>query len=458
MDDENIQPVTTYTPEDSFQSPAKVPEQSRGHKSPGRLSRQYYTHSPKIKVEKTISKGNDGSKTDRSRSSASSPQKSTNSSPSGRLIKHTYMKPGQGENEIVKTRTLSRTSSLGSDTNPTFSKAEFSRRISIIRSWYDDLPIIKSRRDAMNNPDVSESPNPIETMRRPMLIETAEGLDIRFVLGILTDILSCRLCKGLFYNAHTVRECMHTFCKSCLILSTIECGLMCPTCFTPIPADILEGIEYDHNIQGLVDKIFPKFNEIESEQKKILDEIMGVSSTESTPMASFPRQSGSEAEGFVPHLSQLETPRSNLLNNTPFYLVDSTLNFISDILVDKEKNLDSFHGNVSCIALLHELDDIPLNNIMDSSNGDPVNDSHSSENTNADNSKYPRRYICVPKTAFIADIINYLIHELVLDPGLKIVTMLNNTVLPKNHSIEFICKSRRIDMSKCILIRYKIVE
>ncbi|EAN31297.1 RING finger protein 5 [Theileria parva strain Muguga] len=147
-------------------------------------------------------------------------------------------------------------------------KAEFQRRMAVLTSWYNKLPIIISRKD--NSIQIPKRVTVLPKEKNPILIESEYGLDVRFNLTILIDILTCPLCKGLFHNAQTIRDCMHTFCKSCLILSTFENGLVCPTCFSPILSSITEGVEPDTNIQTIVDKLFPHFAQNE---QKLIDEM-----------------------------------------------------------------------------------------------------------------------------------------------------------------------------------------
>ncbi|UKK01185.2 hypothetical protein MACK_001998 [Theileria orientalis] len=291
---------------------------------------------------------------------------------------------------------------------------EFYRRISIIRSCYNKLPIIKSKNSqpALNTVQSSDE------RYTPILIETPDGLDVKFNLSILIDILTCSLCKGLFYNAHTIKGCMHTFCKSCLVLSTIENGLVCPICFTVIHKDIAEGIEYDHNIQGLVDKIFPEFVEKERKEQLELEKFLGA-------------KEGSELPETADH-SQVPETRSSLKNE----LVNSTNEFLSQV-VKQYDNIGMVLDKVLCLALVHESDNElkeAFKNIKTHFDEYGIKYPEIREN-------YPRKYICVPKTIYVSHLMRYLVQELSLDPDHSVVFMIKNAILSKNHTVEFICKS-----------------
>ena len=89
----------------------------------------------------------------------------------------------------------------------------------------------------------------------------------------LNELLSCSLCHGYYRDAHTVTECMHTFCKSCILLyfhrNNTRGAIHCPTCETNlgIMKHIDTKIKFDRDVQAIVDKIFPHFAEQEKEQE-----------------------------------------------------------------------------------------------------------------------------------------------------------------------------------------------
>ena len=50
----------------------------------------------------------------------------------------------------------------------------------------------------------------------------------------LNPFLKCSLCGGFFRDAHTINECLDTFCKSCIFKYFLEDGNReaCPKCGT----------------------------------------------------------------------------------------------------------------------------------------------------------------------------------------------------------------------------------
>ena len=81
---------------------------------------------------------------------------------------------------------------------------------------------------------------------------------IHFQTRIVNEHLVCTLCMGYFNDACTIIECLHTFCRSCIMRHFREYSV-CPQCEMdcgPNPRDI---VRTDRTLQSIVDKIFPQF-------------------------------------------------------------------------------------------------------------------------------------------------------------------------------------------------------
>jgi polycomb group RING finger protein 3 len=98
---------------------------------------------------------------------------------------------------------------------------------------------------------------------------------IKVSLKELNPLITCQLCNGYYREAHTITDCMHTFCKSCLLdyfnnKSGSKRGyLCCPTCKADLGSSTFSTFSakfiYDRNMQAVVDKIFPHFAKQELE-------------------------------------------------------------------------------------------------------------------------------------------------------------------------------------------------
>lgn len=98
---------------------------------------------------------------------------------------------------------------------------------------------------------------------------TTVAVDVTY----LNNLLICKICSGYYREAHTISECLHTFCKTCIVKhfnETLRGNVTCPTCQVAIGTTIpgaLTKLIYDGNLQSVVDKIFPQFVEEERADK-----------------------------------------------------------------------------------------------------------------------------------------------------------------------------------------------
>uniref|UniRef100_A0A0E0KIV9 RING-type domain-containing protein n=1 Tax=Oryza punctata TaxID=4537 RepID=A0A0E0KIV9_ORYPU len=74
----------------------------------------------------------------------------------------------------------------------------------------------------------------------------------------LVACMTCPLCKGLLREATSITECLHTFCKEC-IMDKIDDEEVdrCPVCNIDLGCDPEEKLRPDHNVQDIRNKVFP---------------------------------------------------------------------------------------------------------------------------------------------------------------------------------------------------------
>ncbi|EKX37778.1 hypothetical protein GUITHDRAFT_116084 [Guillardia theta CCMP2712] len=72
---------------------------------------------------------------------------------------------------------------------------------------------------------------------------------------------------GYLRDAMTVTECLHTFCKPCIMQHFSE-YLTCPTCEKDLGPAPHEKVRTDRAMQNIVDKVFPHFAKEESVGEK----------------------------------------------------------------------------------------------------------------------------------------------------------------------------------------------
>ena len=103
--------------------------------------------------------------------------------------------------------------------------------------------------------------------------ETGEAALIRRIKKRdLHSFLKCPLCTGFFRDAHTINECLDTFCKSCIYKYFYEDQNRetCPKCNTHLGGRPLETIISDQTIQKIVDLLYPQFKEKDAQAIKTM--------------------------------------------------------------------------------------------------------------------------------------------------------------------------------------------
>ncbi|GFY42343.1 polycomb complex protein BMI-1 [Trichonephila inaurata madagascariensis] len=76
----------------------------------------------------------------------------------------------------------------------------------------------------------------------------------------ITDLnphLSCILCGGYFIDATTITECVHSFCRACIV-RYLETSKYCPVCEVQVhKSRPLHYIRSDKTLQDIVYKLVP---------------------------------------------------------------------------------------------------------------------------------------------------------------------------------------------------------
>ncbi|XP_066119877.1 polycomb group RING finger protein 2 isoform X3 [Saccopteryx bilineata] len=109
-----------------------------------------------------------------------------------------------------------------------------------------DLPVSDSTFTPQG--DTPQSPNPLRgIMHRTTRIKITE----------LNPHLMCALCGGYFIDATTIVECLHSFCKTCIV-RYLETNKYCPMCDVQVhKTRPLLSIRSDKTLQDIVYKLVP---------------------------------------------------------------------------------------------------------------------------------------------------------------------------------------------------------
>nr|XP_015199375.1 PREDICTED: polycomb group RING finger protein 1 isoform X4 [Lepisosteus oculatus] len=91
--------------------------------------------------------------------------------------------------------------------------------------------------------------------------------EVKVKIKDLNEHIVCYLCAGYFIDATTITECLHTFCKSCIV-KYLQTSKYCPMCNIKIhETQPLLNLKLDRVMQDIVYKLVPGLQE--SEDKRI---------------------------------------------------------------------------------------------------------------------------------------------------------------------------------------------
>ena len=93
-------------------------------------------------------------------------------------------------------------------------------------------------------------------------MDADDPMEKRCLLRDLNEMITCKICRGYLIDATTVTECLHTFCKSCIV-KHLEDANTCPECEHMIhQSHPLDYIAFDRTMQDLVYKIVPDLEKV----------------------------------------------------------------------------------------------------------------------------------------------------------------------------------------------------
>ena len=76
-----------------------------------------------------------------------------------------------------------------------------------------------------------------------------DPMEKKCLLRDLNEMITCKICSGYLIDATTVTECLHTFCKSCIV-KHLEDSNVCPECDDLIhQSHPLDYIAFDRTMQ-----------------------------------------------------------------------------------------------------------------------------------------------------------------------------------------------------------------
>lgn len=157
-------------------------------------------------------------------------------------------------------------------------------------------------------------------------------MDRRCPLRTLNEMITCKICHGYLIDATTVTECLHTFCKSCIV-KHLEDSNVCPECENMIhQSHPLDYIAFDRTMQDLVYKIVPDLEADEYKRERKFYTERGLPC---------PKDQALEQESEEKRAAEAEaamTPDAN--TNMDFHRFDEQVNLLLEC-----KHIDEQNGN-----------------------------------------------------------------------------------------------------------------
>ena len=80
--------------------------------------------------------------------------------------------------------------------------------------------------------------------------------------------LMCPICLDMLRNTMTTKECLHRFCYDCIITALRSGNKECPTCRKKLVSK--RSLRADPNFDALIAKIYPRRDEYEAHQERVL--------------------------------------------------------------------------------------------------------------------------------------------------------------------------------------------
>jgi hypothetical protein len=220
----------------------------------------------------------------------------------------------------------------------------------------------------------------------------------------INRFIVCKVCNGYFIKAHTINECLHTFCLRCIPRHKSTSGdriLKCPACNKKLNLKFDDAVKPDRTIQNLVDNFFPSF--IKNQDK---DE------------ADFYRKQGIKRKRT--NMSEY-TNSKNSSNRKP----------------TKDHNSSSYSDSNKTTS-----DDVCFQLVSDK---------------DSDLAALPKPYLRTSGQLRTIHLKKYLIKKLNLEPNSKLQILCNGEVIGKEHSLLYI-KRTRWHEKEHLTLHYKLVD
>ncbi|XP_048194285.1 polycomb group RING finger protein 6 isoform X1 [Perognathus longimembris pacificus] len=148
---------------------------------------------------------------------------------------------------------------------------EFERSLGRLKSRFEDYDEDLEEEEEMEEDEEEEEEEEEEMSHFSLRLEAgrpeSEDEEERLInLAELTPYILCSICKGYLIEATTITECLHTFCKSCIVRHFYYSN-RCPKCNIVVhQTQPLYNIRLDRQLQDIVYKLVVNLEEREKKQ------------------------------------------------------------------------------------------------------------------------------------------------------------------------------------------------
>ncbi|KAM5253758.1 polycomb group RING finger protein 1 isoform 1-T1 [Hipposideros larvatus] len=255
--------------------------------------------------------------------------------------------------------------------------------------------------------------------------------EVRVKIKDLNEHIVCCLCAGYFVDATTITECLHTFCKSCIV-KYLQTSKYCPMCNIKIhETQPLLNLKLDRVMQDIVYKLVPGLQD--SEEKRIREFY------QSRGLDRVTQPSGEE-----PALSNLGLPFSSFDHSKAhYYRYDEQLSLCLERLSSgKDKNKS---------ILQVRADEGRASRRMLTSPG------HVPHTLSPLPPHLQNKYVRCSVRAEVRHLRRVLCHRLMLNPQ-HVQLLFDNEVLPDHMTMKQIWLSRWFGKPSPLLLQYSVKE
>ncbi|KAJ7392402.1 Polycomb group RING finger protein 5 [Desmophyllum pertusum] len=232
----------------------------------------------------------------------------------------------------------------------------------------------------------------------------------------LNSFITCELCRGYLIKPTTITECLHTFCRSCIVKYLQDSDdNKCPSCLILIhetnPFDMLRS---DQTLEDVIYKLVPKLQENEQTRER-----------------EFFEEHNSEEENKIK-----EEPKENG-NTAPDSTTDEPASKRLKLSADDHDGKENFHR-----------DDPQIGVCLECLNDNSVQEQPVRE--------LVRKYIRCSSRLTIAQVKKFLKVKLDLGTADQVEVMCNGEIMGKDHTLEFVYMTRwRVKEGTVLTLQYR---